>query len=299
MSKIKIKIPAIFDFQHCLAYLNQSPLEIMHRVKKDNIYKLMYFTGKPVVLKIKQKENFLIVENLNGGKLNVAWKHAIHNFVIDWFDLDRDLQPFYELADKDKILSPVVKNYGGLRLMGIPDIFEAVSWAILGQQINLNFAYRLKERLVKKYGKSFKYKNTTYYAFPNPETIAKLSPEDLRPYQISQRKAEYLIGVAKIMMQGSLDKVALLKLSPEAAKRKLIKVRGIGNWTANYVIMKCLRYPDGFPLEDVGLHNALKLQMQLSEKPDLTTVRKMGDSWQPWRGYATFYLWQTLSANKG
>ncbi len=294
MSKIKIKIPATFNFQHCLDYLDQSPLEIMHRVKKDAIYKLVYFTGKPVILKIKQKDNFLIVENLNGGKLNVAWKHAIHNFIIDWFDLDRDLQPFYKMAANDKILNEVVKTYDGLRLMGIPDMFEAVSWAILGQQINLNFAYRLKERLVKKYGKSFKHKNNTYYAFPAPETIAKLSPENLRPYQISQRKAEYLIGVAKLMTQGALDKDSLLKLSPEAAKVRLIKIRGIGNWTANYVIMKCLRYPDGFPLEDVGLHNALKLQMKLPIKPDLATVKKIGNKWQPWRGYATFYLWQTL-----
>jgi len=295
MSKIKIEIPSTFNFQHCLAYLNQSSLEIMHRVNKECIYKLMYFTGKPVVLKVKQKDNLLVVENLNGGKLNVAWKHAIHNFIIDWFDLDRDLRPFYKMAANDKILHEVVKTYDGLRLMGIPDLFEAISWAILGQQINLNFAYRLKERLVKEYGKSFKHKKNTYYAFPNPETIAKLSPEDLRPFQISQRKAEYLIGVAKIMAQGSLDKNALLKLSPKAAKTKLIKIRGIGNWTANYVIMKCLRYPDGFPLKDVGLHNALKLQLKLSEKPDLVTVKKMGNNWKPWRGYATFYLWQTLS----
>lgn len=294
MSKVKIEIPGTFNFQRCLDYLNQSPLEIMHKVKKDKVYKLIYFTGKPVVLKIKQKDNFIVAENLNGGKLNVAWKHAIHNFVVDWFDLDRDLGPFYKMAANDLILNEVVKTYDGLRLMSIPDIFEAVSWAILGQQINLNFAYRLKERLVKKYGKSFKHKGNTYYAFPAPETIAKLSPDDLRPYQISQRKAEYLIGVAKLMAQGALDKDALLKLPPKTAKLNLIKVRGIGNWTANYVIMKCLRYPDGFPLEDVGLHNALKLKLNLPTKPDLATIKKIGNKWQPWRGYATFYLWQTL-----
>jgi len=294
MSKIKIPIPNSFNFQRCLDYLNRSPLEIMHKVEKDKVYKLMYFTGKPVVLKIKQKDNFLIAKNLNGGKLNVAWRHAIHNFVVDWFDLDRDLRPFYKMAANDVVLNQVVKTYDGLRLMAIPDIFEAISWAILGQQINLTFAYRLKERLVKEYGKSFKHESKTYYAFPDPEVIAKLSPEDLRPYQISQRKAEYLIGVAKIIAQGELDKIALLKLSPEAAKEKLIKIRGIGNWTANYVIMKCLRYPDGFPLEDVGLHNALKLQMNLPKKPDLATINKLGTKWQPWRGYATFYLWQTL-----
>ena len=294
MSKIKIEIPASFNFQRCLEFLDRSPLEIMHKVKKNKVYKLIYFTGEPVVLKIKQKDNFLIAENLNGGKLNVAWKHAIHNFVVDWFDLDRDLSPFYQMTSNDDILNKVAKNHEGLRLIGISDIFEAISWAILGQQINLNFAYKLKERLVKKYGKSFTHKNETYYAFPHPETIAKLSPEDLRPYQISQRKAEYLIGVAKVIMQGDLDKGSLLKLPAEEAKNKLIKIRGIGNWTANYVIMKCLRYSDGFPLKDVGLHNALKLQMNLPKKPDLTTINKVSAKWQPWRGYATFYLWQTL-----
>ena len=294
MSKIKIPIPNTFNFQLCLESLRQSPLEVMHIVKKDKVIKLIYFAGKPVVIKVKQKDNFLIAENLNGGKLNVAWKHAIINFVKDWFDLDRDLRPFYKLAANDAILNEVVKTYDGLRLMGIPDFFEAISWAILGQQINLTFAYKLKQRLVENYGKSFTHKDKTYYAFPDPETIAKLAPSDLRPYQFSQRKAEYLIGVAKLFTNGELDKDAILKLSPEEAKVKLIKIRGIGNWTANYVIMKCLRYADGFPLEDVGLHNALKLKMNLSSKPDLATINKIGAKWQPWRGYATFYLWQTL-----
>jgi len=73
MSKVKIPVPNTFNFQRCLDYLNHSELEIMHQVEKDCIYKLKYFTGKPVVLKIKQKDNFLIAKNLNGGKLNVAY----------------------------------------------------------------------------------------------------------------------------------------------------------------------------------------------------------------------------------
>lgn len=294
MSKIKIDLPKTFDFSLCLTYLSQSSLEILHEVGEGFVRKLVYFTGRPVLLEIRQKKDKLVVENLNGGKLNVAWKHAIRSMVTDWFDLDRDIQPFYKMAANDTILNQVVKNHNGLRLMGIPDMFEALSWAILGQQINLTFAYKLKKRLVENYGKSFTYKDTTYFAFPEARTIASLKTQDLRPHQISQRKAEYLIGVAQLIEKKELDKDTLLSLSPEEAKTQLIKIRGVGNWTANYVIMKCLRYSDGFPIEDVGLHNALKKQMNLSHKPDLPTIRRLGEKWHPWRGYATFYLWQTL-----
>jgi len=294
MSKIKIELPKTFDFNLCLTYLNQSSLEMLHEVGGGFVRKLVYFTGNPILLDIRQKDNKLVVENLNGGKLNVAWKHAIRNMVTDWFDLDRDIQPFYKMAANDTILNKVIKSHNGLRLMGIPDLFEALSWAILGQQINLTFAYKLKKRLVENYGKSFEYKCTTYYAFPEARKIAALNTQDLRPYQISQRKAEYLIGIAQLIEKEALSKEVLLTLSPEAAKTQLVKIRGIGNWTANYVIMKCLRYSDGFPIEDVGLHNALKKQMALSQKPDLPTIKRLGEKWQPWRGYATFYLWQTL-----
>ena len=72
------------------------------------------------------------------------------------------------------------------------------------------------------------------------------------------------------------------------------KIKGVGNWTANYALMKTFRYPDAFPLEDAGVHNAIKNQLGLKSKPNLTRVKKIFNSYKGWEAYATLYLWKSL-----
>jgi DNA-3-methyladenine glycosylase II len=78
------------------------------------------------------------------------------------------------------------------------------------------------------------------------------------------------------------------------AKEELIKIKGIGNWTANYALMKTFRYPDAFPLEDAGVHNAIKNLKGLKVKPSLDQVRRIFKKYKGWEAYATLYLWKSL-----
>jgi DNA-3-methyladenine glycosylase II len=77
-------------------------------------------------------------------------------------------------------------------------------------------------------------------------------------------------------------------------REKLLQIRGVGEWTADYVLMKCFRIPSVFPITDVGLHNALKIHLGLSQKPSLPEIKKLAADWNPWEAYATFYLWRSL-----
>ena len=81
-------------------------------------------------------------------------------------------------------------------------MFETICWAIIGQQINLKFAYTLKKRLVEGYGEKMEYDNEEYFLFPTPKVISKLEVEDLKPLQFTTRKAEYIIGIAKLFNEG-------------------------------------------------------------------------------------------------
>lgn len=80
----------------------------------------------------------------------------------------------------------------------------------------------------------------------------------------------------------------------EAMKKRLMDIRGIGAWTADYVLMKCLQQPTAFPIADVGLHNALKIQLALERKPTIEELKNYAEHWQGWQAYATFYLWRSL-----
>ncbi|OWA33517.1 hypothetical protein B9G55_22030 [Saccharibacillus sp. O16] len=223
---------------------------------------------------------------------------AVTDYVREWFGLDENLQPFYEMAQQDAVLAPVVAASHGLRLIGIPDLFEALAWSIIGQQISLGFAYTMKKRLVETYGEQLPFETAPgeapYLLFPRPERLAALTPDDLRPLQFSSRKAEYIIGIARLMEEGRLSKSSLLMQGEEEARQRLLAIRGVGAWTADYVGMKCLRSPSAFPLADAGLHQALRRDLKLDRKPLPAEILQTAASWHGHEAYATFYLWHSL-----
>lgn len=179
--------------------------------------------------------------------------------------------------------------------MGIPDLFEALCWGIIGQQINLAFAYTLKRRFVETFGEREEWNGKDYWLFPSPEAVARLAPSDLTGLQMTARKSEYLIGAARLMAEGKLSKERLLAAGGHReAEKLLVGIRGIGPWTANYVLMRCLRFPTALPIEDVGLHNAIKLLLGMDRKPTVEEIRELAKPWAGWESYATFYLWRAL-----
>lgn len=279
-----------------LSYLARNQKEVLHRVNLENksVMKAIQIRNEVVLIKlhILDKELILSFPQLMNPSREVS--KSVTDFVDEWFDLSRDLQPFYDLAYRDEILKKVVLAYKGLRIIAVEELFEALSWSIMGQQISLHVAYGLKQKLVTTYGESIVHDNIEYWLFPTAQQIASLKVEDLRKLSFTQRKAEYIIGVAELIATCQLNKEQLLMMSLEEMETRLTAIRGIGKWSANYVIMRCLRHPDAFPLADVGLHNALKKVLIRTEKPSLAEIEDWAKNWSGWRAYATFYLWRTL-----
>jgi DNA-3-methyladenine glycosylase II len=281
--------------QQMLFYLTRSVHECLHRVRDEKVYKLILIENEQILIEIRVvKDQKLHIRFMNGTPI-LAQRMLVASFVWDWLDLETDLSLFYQLAEGDPILQKVAKPHYGLRIIGIPDLFEALCWAIMGQQINLTFAYTLKKRFVESYGTCLDWEGHQYWLFPTIHRIAELTVEDLTKLQLTGKKAEYIIDLAKLMKQGKLSKHQLLAMDNfKAAEKAMVSIRGIGPWTANYVMMRCLRDKAAFPIEDVGLHNALKLQLQLLQKPTLEEIRKHALGWVNWEAYATFYLWKSL-----
>jgi DNA-3-methyladenine glycosylase II len=276
-----------------VSFLERSPRELLHRVEKDKITKLLKVDGSHVLFSIQEKEKKLQVEILYGDPSS-AGRKTITQYVREWFDLDTDLKPFYSMAKKDDLLKGLVKDYRGYRIVGQPDLFESLVWAVLGQQINLAFAYTLKQRFVERFGERIEVNQQQYFVFPPAQTVARLSADALLTLQFSRQKAAYTIGIAQAFVDGKISKEKLTGLPLQDAREELIRIKGIGNWTANYALMKTFRYPDAFPLEDAGLHNAIKNQLGLKSKPSLERVKKIFKKYKGWEAYATLYLWKSL-----
>ncbi|MCY9692897.1 DNA-3-methyladenine glycosylase 2 [Paenibacillus alginolyticus] len=297
-SSLTLPLPDLFRYEHNLGYLSRSTNECLFHVDNLSIYKLIQVGDNHVLIAVNSEDNSRLRIQLihsPGGSLTPSLLENVARYVWEWFDLGTDLMPFYELAKGDPLLKQVTQDFYGLRVMGIPDLFEAISWGIIGQQINLTFAYTLKRRLVEAFGTRLDWEGRTYWAFPTPEQIAELTPDALTALQFTGKKAEYLIGVAKLMAEGLLVKEELLKRNDfTEMEKELLSIRGIGPWTANYVLMRCLRNPAAFPIADVGLHNALKHVLGLEQKPTIPHIRQLAEGWSGWEAYATFYLWRVL-----
>jgi DNA-3-methyladenine glycosylase II len=290
----KIPIPENFSFQECLWFLDRNYDDCLHEVRQDSVRKLLSIDNIPTLIEISENDNYLTVKVLVGKPS----ENDIVEFVKEWFDIDRDLTDFYQLLSQDSELAYMNLDYNGLRLLGIPNLFEALCWSIIGQQINLTFAYKLKRKITEEFGTKLTYENSDYYLFPSPEVVANLQVSDLMPMQFSTRKAEYLIEIAKQFVSGNISKPILEQMTTPEAIKALVSIRGIGEWTANYALMKSLKRLECVTYGDVGLYNALFAIKGFPKRPSREQLNEFFENFKNWEAYTVFYLWRSLAVKK-
>lgn len=205
--------------------------------------------------------------------------------VRHWLDLDTDTGPIDRLLDAD------FPGGGGMRVPGSFDGFELAVRAILGQQVSLHAANRLAERLTAQLGERIETPDSSVdHLFPSPERLAAVSPSVLGELGIVRARQTAIMGLAQACACGALrlDPVD----DPSATVLQLQTLPGIGPWTAQYVAMRALRWPDAWPAGDVALRRFLAMRRQ-GEKP----TEGDGDDhrWRPWRSYAAVRAWTSLS----
>ncbi|WP_068984271.1 DNA glycosylase [Lysinibacillus xylanilyticus] len=293
---IVITLPENFDINANLGYLTREKNECMYEIENDIITKVIAIGGIRSLVQLSVINNKQMhVQFLNESRPIEKWKReVIVKYIHEWFDLDNDLTPFYEMAKADPLLNMPARKFYGLRVIGIPDLFEALCWGVLGQQINLAFAYSLKKQFVEGFGDSIEWNGKKYWVFPTYERIAQLTPTDLADIKMTVKKSEYIIGIARLMASGELSREKLMNMNFKDAEKNLIKIRGIGPWTANYVLMRCLRFQTAFPIDDVGLINSIKRLRNMNRKPTKDEILEISFPWKNWESYATFYLWRVL-----
>jgi DNA-3-methyladenine glycosylase II len=203
--------------------------------------------------------------------------------------LDARLDGFYAMAGADPILAPLVKRYRGLRMAARPSVFEALVMCITTQQINLPFAYNLKARLVRRFGRILHLDGEDWYAFPEPVALAQASVTELREMQYSERKAEYIIGLATKVASGELDISALAEMDDETFIDRIVEVRGLGRWSAEWALVRGLGRPDVIAADDIGVQRAISRYCFGCQKAGAAQVRERAEAWQPHRSYAPHF----------
>lgn len=293
--KIRLQKPDIFSFSECLHFLDRGYDDCLYTIEGRRVLKPLQVDGNQALIEVKEEGNVLEVGILAGeGTSSILNKAS--GYVSEWFDLKRNLAPFYHQLDQHDRLAWMADRYHGLRLMGIPDLFEALCWCVIGQQINLTFAYRLKRRLVETYGSSITYGGKQHYYFPDPGRLGEVSVDELREMQFSRQKAEYIIGIARQFADGDMSKDVLSTQGDgKQMLKQLRKIRGVGEWTANYVLMKSLKEMNCITYGDTGLQAAVSSVLGLDRKPSREEINSLFAPFEDWQSYLVIYLWRTLS----
>jgi AraC family transcriptional regulator of adaptative response / DNA-3-methyladenine glycosylase II len=206
------------------------------------------------------------------------------------FDLDANPQVIAEQLSTDAQLARLVKTVPGLRVPGAWDGFEMAARAVLGQQISVRGASTLAARLAENFGKPLATSHEAIFRqSPSAETLAAAKIEEIAAIGLPMKRAATLHSLARAVADGTLN--LRVGADTEATIEALKEISGIGDWTAQYLAMRALHWPDAFPAGDLALRKAFGKDTLMPE----AHLLELAENWRPWRAYAAMYLWSSLS----
>jgi DNA-3-methyladenine glycosylase II len=194
------------------------------------------------------------------------------------------------LAANDLTLRPLAQKFRGLKPAAYLSLFEALVNAISCQQVTLTFGIRLQNRLMEACGRQITGGESSPRAFPEPHDLLNLGSQSIRKLQFSGAKTRALLEVSQAIVERKIAFETLACLDDAAAIAQLRTLRGVGRWTAEYVLLRGLRRIHVFPCDDVGARNNLGRLLGSTKKLTYETARVTVGRWYPFAGLVYFHL---------
>lgn len=289
-----LALPPDYQTERILRYLGRDRQSVTERVGGNTYTTVLRLTdndqaGTTILVRVTFAPDAAQCELVSPHALDAHALGQAHNQILRTLGLTGDPTRFEAQLSEAPGLAPLLTGQQGLRVPLIPDPFNALVWAITGQQITLAFTYTLRRRLIERSGIPF---GDGLYAPPTAEAVAALEPADLIALGFSRAKADYLSDAARAIADGRLPLATLVGKSATQIERTLLAVRGIGPWSAHYLLMRHFGFLDCVPLGDAGLTAGLQRFFALEKRPDKRETVALMARFSPYRSLATFHLWQ-------
>lgn len=186
-----------------------------------------------------------------------------------------------ELANKDVLLKSLIEEFEEPRLSSRGDLFATLIKSIVGQQISVIAASAVWSRLFDLVGEV------------NPESILAKTHEELRQVGLSNRKVEYIVGIAEAWTEG-LGEIDWEQMSDEEVVQELVKLRGVGRWTVQMLLIFALLRQDVFPIDDIGLIRGMEKLYNSGKPLETSELIDISEKWIPYRTMGVWYIWRSI-----
>jgi DNA-3-methyladenine glycosylase II len=296
--KFEIFLKPPFSFELSMGVWLRHPQEQIDVIRDGKYSRLFFVEGNHVLLTI---ENIGTVDqpacsvSIQGESFPGAEKWA-RQTALHILNDQADIQDFYQHLEKsDPELLRETAFLKGLKPVQTPTLFETLVFAIVGQQVNVRFAYQCRVAMENLYSRKAEFHGETRVASLAPEDLENVEVDDLRQLKISRNKGKSILKLARAFRQGDIAETAAFKaLSEEEVDQKLLAQFGVGPWTVEYAKIRALGFNDSWPIGDAGLRAALEKFYGKQKRLSPEEIRELGTKWRPFRSWATYYLWTWL-----
>lgn len=291
-----LQLPDDFHVASTWRYLGRDTERTTEWVEGSVARRVLRHGRYRAVVELVQRGNRMAVRVLGESAPSPSAMAAFHQQLWRWLGLAALPASFERRALRQRGWRALLRRQLGLRLPQTPTVFEGLVWAMVGQQVNLAFAYRLRRVLAELCQPRAR---EGLRGHPTAAEVARLDYADLTSRQFSRRKAEYVIDAARLATgrRGGFEPWAGQAASRVAAD--LLAIRGVGEWTQQYVLMRACGFADCVPVGDAGLVKALQQFHGLEVRPNVAQTRALMAPLAPYRSLATAHLWASLHQDKG
>ncbi len=284
---------APYDFDQSLKFLGVfGPTKGEQTVSPGSLTKAVCTDGQAVVFQISStgttEEPRLAYTLFSAQSIGESTKNAVVERMNFFLSLQDDLRPFYRIGREDPDFAPIIEHLYGYHQVKFLTPFENACWAVLTQRNPLNIAQKVKQALIERFGSSLVVNGTTYKAFPEPIQIAVADESELMSLVRNGRRAEHLGAIARAFSK--VDEEFLKTAPDDEVEAWLRGIKGIGEWSADFIMVRGLGRMERVPLTEKRFAEAASKVYGLGEELSREALQRLADKYGQWQGYWAHYL---------
>jgi len=282
-----------FDFNKSLNFLGVfMPTKREQIISPDTLTKAISIDGQTIVF---QLNSIGTIENpqleytlFSAQPITEETQKAVVERMTFFLSLKDDLRPFYRISHEDPYFDPIMDHLYGYHQVKFLTPFENACWAVLTQRNPMKIAQKTKQALIEKYGNHLEVHENVYWAFPEPIQIAVADYGEILKIIRNDRRTEYLIATARAFSE--VDEEFLKTAPDEEIEAWLRNIKGIGEWSATFIMVRGLGRMEYIPLTETRLLEAASKVYGLAEELSREDLKRLAERYGPWQGYWAHYL---------